>query len=501
MEPNPNSLSTADIPHVRQTAGLIQKRLLENFMTLARSSISEETFTTSLQNTLDVSVELSGAHKGSLFLLDDTGAVVDSILTSGETDRERRSELIGSVLDKGLAGWVYRNRTTGLIEDTLKDDRWLTLPDQPYSVRSALAVPIMRRNDLIGILTLIHPEPGALTLETEQLMQAVSDQLALVLENTRLYARLSRSYLSLAEAKEKIEAYSAALHREMESGRQIQKEFLPILPDQLDGWQLSACFMPARQVSGDFYDVFFLGRTTLALVIGDVCDKGVGAALYMALFRSLLRIFAGQRDLFGDPVSSAPTAAAKAVNLCLQGGISRDLDPDPVVNRALNAVFLTNDYIAHNHGRKGMFATLFLGILDLDSGKLIYINAGHEAPLIVDGSGIRQTLAQTGPAVGLFVNADFRIKTDRIEPGSALIGMTDGVTEARSPDDALYTKERLIALLDRPGIPAQTLLERLKQDLIEFIGGAAQSDDITLTALVRKPSRRGRDCLKPEQDQ
>ena len=270
-----------------------QSKLLENFVALARSSEKEKMLPAMLQTTLDLSAELADAEKGSLFLLAKSGVVIDSILTRADTTPEMRSKLIGTVLDKGLAGWVRRNRQIGLITDTKNDDRWLDLPNQPYTVGSALAVPILRGEDLLGILTLLHANPGHFDRESAELMQMTAVHIGSALENASLYSKLDESYRSLEQANAEIEAYSKALDKEMEKGKKIQRDFLPRTIPYLPGWEIAFYFHPARQVSGDFYDAFTLPEDRLGLVIADVCDKGIGSALYMALFRSLIRVFSG----------------------------------------------------------------------------------------------------------------------------------------------------------------------------------------------------------------
>ncbi|NER06888.1 MAG: GAF domain-containing protein, partial [Okeania sp. SIO3C4] len=119
-----------------------------------------------LQKTLDVCADVScNAEKGSLFLLDPaSGKIIDAILTRAEVTPKQRAKLIGKVLDNGLAGWVSRNRQLGLITDTEQDDRWLTLPNQPYIVRSALSVPIINgKKELLGIITLLHSQTNHFT--------------------------------------------------------------------------------------------------------------------------------------------------------------------------------------------------------------------------------------------------------------------------------------------------------------------------------------------------
>ena len=311
-----------------------QQKLLENFLAIARSPMKEGMLRTILENTLEVSRELTDAEKGSIFLLDSNGVVTDSILTRKDAATAERSRLIGTVLDKGLAGWVSRHRRVGMIKDTENDDRWITLPDD-----------------------------------------------------------------------------------------------------------------------------------NLGLVIADVCDKGVGAALFMAMFRSLIRIFSGHIPFFEETGlgDSEPYAAA------------------------LKAIGHTNDYISLNHGSMCMFATLFLGVLNPKTGELKYINGGHEPPAIVGPAGVKARLMPTGPAVGIMPNTPFEIQTARLEPGDIFIGYTDGVTEACSPEGELFTRDRFESLLKHPCTCASDLLERIVAPLFSHISDAPRSDDITLLAVSRSP--------------
>ncbi len=462
-----------------KAAGSAQRELLEKLVAMARSPANEEVLKVTLQETLDVSSKLTGAEKGSLFLLDGDGVVTDSILTQHEAPEEMRARLIGNVLDKGLAGWVNRHRQVGLITDTENDDRWLVLPDQPYKVRSALAVPILRGEELLGILTLLHSKSDSFSPKAANLMQVTADQIALVLENAQLYGRLEASYRSLDKAKQEVEAYSKALDSELEKGRQIQRDFLPNEIPQLPGWEIAACFYPARQVAGDFYDAFMLPGGNVGLVIADVCDKGVGAALFMALFRSLIRVFSGQTRLGGLSI------VGNDVNEGLVDLVDPQLTTDLDQINALKAVALTNNYIAQEHAEMSMFATLFFGVLDPDTGLLTYINGGHEPLFILRDAVVRATLNPTGPAVGMMPNMKFKVKQVRLEAGDTLISYTDGVTEARAPDRSLFTSKRLLALLQQPITSATELMEMLKTALFTYIDDAPQFDDITILAVRR----------------
>ncbi|MCP4149055.1 MAG: serine/threonine-protein phosphatase, partial [bacterium] len=156
---------------------------------------------------------------------------------------------------------------------------------------------------------------------------------------------------------------------------------------------------------------------------------------------------------------------------------------DPV--SGLRAVVDTNNYIALNHGDEGMFATLFLGILDPETGWLHYINGGHEPLLIISPNGIKEKLEPTGPAVGVIADTVFDIGRIQLEPGDMLIGYTDGVTEARSPEDEIFTRNRLRSLIEQPFSSATELLERIKNNLFSFIDIAPRGDDVTMLAVQR----------------
>jgi len=271
-----------------------------------------------------------------------------------------------------------------------------------------------------------------------------------------------------------------SLEREMEIARRIQASFLPEELPQFPGWEIAARFQPARQVSGDFYDAFPLVQNRrLALVIGDVCDKGVGAALFMALFRTLIRAFAQQHYTLRWMDDFALEGLARPA----EGG--RPTLPSTGTSALKNAMDLTNRYIASTHGSSHMFATLFFGVLDPANGQLMFINGGHEYPLLVNASGIKRELTTTGPLVGVFPEAQFEIQSVGIEPGDILIAFTDGVTEAQNSNQEFLGRERLHALLAQPVSSAAELLDYIEASVQEHMAGADPSDDITLLALRR----------------
>ena len=234
---------------------------------------------------------------------------------------------------------------------------------------------------------------------------------------TLLCARVQAS-LEKKRLRDQEQKLLHALERELEIGREIQASFLPDQLPQPSGWEIAARFQPARLVAGDFYDAFPLRNgTRVGLVIADVCDKGVGAALFMALFRTLVRAIA--QENFAQE--------AKGRNLW----------------ETIGAV---NDYIGHTHAATNMYATLFFAVLDPATGALAYLNAGHNPPAVIANGKIKERLGRTGPAVGVIPKVRFDFLETRLERGETLLAFTDGVGDAQNPSGAEFSEARLFAL-------------------------------------------------------
>jgi sigma-B regulation protein RsbU (phosphoserine phosphatase) len=274
-----------------------------------------------------------------------------------------------------------------------------------------------------------------------------------VLLKARLDAGLMRKRLRDLEKD-----YLQNMEKELEIGRNIQLSFLPAEVPQFDGWEIAASLEAAREVAGDFYDVFETGDD-ICLVIGDVCDKGVGAALFMTLFRSLLRF-----TITADNISERFSPAEKLTH----------------------AVTLTNNYVANIHGETGMFATVFIGLLSPQNGKLTYINAGHERPVLIGGSGSQQqALKSTGIAVGVMPDWEFSVKEIVFNPGDFLFAYTDGVPEVTDVDGNFFGKEQLFKLLGHNARSASDLVRDINATLTAHSGAAKQFDDITMMVVKR----------------
>lgn len=281
-------------------------------------------------------------------------------------------------------------------------------------------------------------------------------------------------------------ATAASLRRDehdLSIAEEIQAGFLPeILPVPPD-WDIAARIRPARHVGGDFYDVFELvGGRRLGVVIADVCDKGVGAALFMALIRTMLRHTAEEtarwslskdEQIPAQVYRQADTAAGIAPLLSTAAG--------PL----LQAINGTNRYLSHNHRKQGYFATVFFGVLDPASGALLYINGGHNPPVLVRADGQHALLEPTGPAVGVFPNGTYSLDHASLQPGDSLFMYTDGVVEARDTEGGLFGMERTLDIVTEPGRSSRELLDAIETAIHQYRGSAEQSDDITTLALRR----------------
>lgn len=324
---------------------------------------------------------------------------------------------------------------------------------------SLLVEPLFFRDDQLGIIIfeICKCRDGS---TYEILRQHISS----ALKGALLMKKVQEQALALESANQQLQklrdaehAYLEAIKHELELGREIQATFLPRELPCIDGWEVFPAFQPAREVSGDFYDVFTLPGGEIVMVLSDVSGKDVGAALFMGMIRTLIRALAEQAFY----------------------GASHPLD----------AVTLTNKYlINHHYGNNGryMYATLFMAILDPKKNSIMYVNAGHNPPAVVkpDG-GVRKWIDTTGPAVGIIPDGQFAFKELELAPGEMLFTYTDGVTEARSPDGTLFSKERLSKLLDPPSLSANELVQRVDDAVKEHGAGNPPYDDITMLALRR----------------
>lgn len=270
--------------------------------------------------------------------------------------------------------------------------------------------------------------------------------------------------------------------RELEIAREIQSSFLVKDYPQPEGWEIATHIRPARQVSGDFYDVFPIPTSKqIALIMADVCDKGVGAAMYMAIFRSLFRAYSDQQYIIRW--AGVPNARDESPS----GVFRRDALLASGAPSLKNAIDLTNNYIATHHSNSNMFATAFFCLLDPASGELLYINAGHEPALLISNGSLKGRLEPTGPAVGMLPDMDFRVERTALGPGESLLLYTDGIIDALSPAQEQFSEPRLIHAATSPAPSAGQMIRNIMRAIDAHIANREQYDDVTLLAVQRSP--------------
>ena len=271
------------------------------------------------------------------------------------------------------------------------------------------------------------------------------------------YPAIQNLAAQISSALSQVDTYLRSLEyqniaQELKLAGRIQSSFLPQKLPNIDGWQIAVTLLPARETSGDFFDVIPLSDGKLGLVIADVMDKGVGPALYMALSRTLIRTYATEYDA----------------------------DPE-VVFYAANQRLLKD-------ARANLFVTAFYGILDPSTGMFVYSNAGHNPPFLVNPNNNNpvQSLKRTGIALGIESESTWDQESAQIKPGDVLILYTDGIPDAQNVTGEFFDEDRFIEIvLGSPGHTAHQLQDSILNDMQDFVEDAPQFDDITLMILKR----------------
>ncbi len=329
----------------------------------------------------------------------------------------------------------------GLGSRDLPPEKWVKIrprEDAGRATRSSnrylYAVPLAIKADLFGVM-LIEEARNSNRFRARRLeiINGIAQQAALAIQNDRLQQEVV--------GRERLET-------EIQLARQIQQTFLPEVLPQPAGWELAARWKTARQVGGDFYDVLVLDSRRIGFFVADVADKGIPAALFMALTRTLIRA-----AVVDNP---SPAAALHEVNDLMI--------PDT---------------------RQGMFVTAFYAVLDLETGELTYANAGHNPPLWIHSAGPVDRLTRTGIALGVVESNLLTERMIQIQPGDNLLLYTDGLTEAFSPSGDLFGETRLKEAIPAGIASATLLLDSVEARLGEFIGSTPLEDDLTMLAIHR----------------
>jgi serine phosphatase RsbU (regulator of sigma subunit) len=319
-------------------------------------------------------------------------------------------------------------------------DAWIALnPSDEVNLGNPgaflFAVPIAVKDALYGVM-LVEEAAGGLRFRARRLeiITGIAQQAALAIQNDLLQKEMV--------VRERLET-------EVQLARQIQQTFLPESLPQLLDWELAARWKTARQVGGDFYDVIDLPNNQLGLFIADVADKGVPAALFMALTRTLVRAAVIEAD--------SPAEALKRVNDLLI--------PDT---------------------KQGMFVTAVYAVLDMDKYELTYVNAGHNPPLWIKCDGTVEKLTRTGVALGASEDAIYEQRVIPIEKDDSILLYTDGLTESYNIDGEFFGEGRLMDSIKANSCSsASDLLDVVEKSLLDFVQDMPPADDLTMLVVRR----------------
>jgi sigma-B regulation protein RsbU (phosphoserine phosphatase) len=330
-------------------------------------------------------------------------------------------------VSEGLCGAAVRRREPVLVGDVRKDPRYVGLVPE---TRSELVVPLLHKDRVIGVLDLESPVLDRFTEEHVKVLTPLASQVAVAVENARLYAELRRN--------------EERLGRELRIAQEIQRALFPEGSPSGAGWQASAHFRPARELGGDLYDFYDMGSGLLGVATGDVAGKGVPAALYAAFASGTIRARAFERRGPADLMQR--------------------------VNRSLR-----------RRGIEGLFCTLAYGLFDFQEGSLRLANSGLPHPLHYRAAGKRAAAVEvSGLPLGTFDGVSYDEVQVGLSAGDAVVFYSDGLVEARRDREEYGTERLLRGLEAHAALPAPELGERLLEDLAGFLGEATPADDVTL---------------------
>lgn len=426
------SISEQDLNRLR--ASVEELTALNEIATAINLSISVETITRII---LENCLKRIPAAQGAVFLIDD-GSGDTPMFHTFIRETAESSEALPLRLNWSLLGWMTKSKRLLAMNDPVEDERFPGINFKNLGITSLLAAPLIAKSGLIGALTLFNKKTTeGFTSEDKRFLGIVGTQTAQVVENARL---LETEYAL------------RAIEEEMKVAKSIQEGYLPQGNIVTDHFEILGYNRPAKEVGGDYYDMFFISEHEVVLSIGDVAGKGIPASLLaseaQAVIRSLLRH------------SPRPTL------------------PDLV--DSLNRLFVEMT-------RPDQYITAFIAIYDTRDRVLRYVNAGHLPPLVISSSGITEITEGVGLVVGALEDTHYELSKHQLRAGDTLFVCTDGIIENFGPGDEEYSEARLQDFLVRHhGAALASTRDDLVAELTTFRQGIPQSDDITFLTLRTK---------------
>jgi phosphoserine phosphatase RsbU/P len=332
-------------------------------------------------------------------------------------------------LGRGIVGIAAQNKQAVLVPDVSKDPRYVQANPE---TKSELAVPLIYKSKVVGVLDLEHTRRGFFTEEHQRTMTTLAAQIAIALENARLY--------------EEIERQERRLERDLSLARELQGRLLPQANPKMAHLDVAAKFVPARTIGGDLYDFIPYSMSRLGIVIGDVSGKGAPAAIYAALVSGIIRSHA--------PIEPAPAEMLSAVNLSL-------------AERRIEAQFVSIIYAVWDDAHRTLTVS----------------NSGLPRPVYVHG-GKNEVIEATGLPLGLFDEAEYDEFQFRMKPGEMFVFFSDGILDARNRKGELFGRGRVEKIVGEcSGDSAACVVESLFKAVAEHSAGVETFDDQTVVAI------------------
>jgi phosphoserine phosphatase RsbU/P len=409
-------------------------RNVEALLRVSKALASEIRLDDLLQVIVEKAAEVMDADRATLFLYDESRKELWS-----KTTQKLEIKEIRLPLGAGIAGNVAKNRRAINIPDAYADPRFNPDFDNEtgYRTRSVLCLPLIGNGGrLMGVIQVLNKKDQAVFDEADgSLLAGLSAHITVALER----ARLIEAYVE----KERMEEALKLAH-------DIQMSMLPkVFPPfpERHEFDIFAAIAPAKEVGGDFYDFFFIDEDRLCFAVGDVSGKGVPAALFMAVTKTLFKAIA-----------------------------SRMGRPSDILSRLNEEICRDND--------SAMFVTLFCGILNNRTGQFDYSNGGHNLPYYLSRTGVKPLEKTGGRVLGLVEKSFYGSGRLVLGPGETIFLYTDGVTEAMDATGNFFSDQRLERFLAQAqSSPPRQLIEDLVKEVKVFSAQAPQSDDITALAL------------------
>ncbi len=420
--------------HALQEENLRLRRAVEELSILnelARAVSAMNDSQKIMQIILKRSLKAVNAEQGVITLIEPNPQHPMKTLIRGMASSSDREQYH---LSQNAMGWMILNKKPLLCNNFETDPRFAGIRDQDPSVRSVLCVPLLVKNELKGVLTLVNKKQrNGFSDDDQRLLSIIAAQSAQVIENARLYE----------EEKKKL-----IMEQELAAAREVQMSLLPNQLPQIPGIQLAAANISAHEVGGDYYDVISLNNQRYGIVVGDVSGKGLSAALLTTMGKGM--IYAQIRS------EESPKKLLQELNK-----------------------------IARLSFRRKSFITLLMGLLDAQARTLTLSSAGHCCPLVYRATkGNLSPLPLRGAALNFMDNLPCEEKVFSLQAGDIYVFYSDGITEAQNLDTEFFGEERLANIVQEAHTQsAEGILQRILDAVRSFVGPAKQADDMTLVIL------------------